>query len=258
MLFLQRGAPLRLIDREKEKGDNLPPLLWKWVEENVLTQSGQKMVIVPHTFGDGPLADWKWPNARFDCLLEIYQGCRSSYEAWRLPEKERRGGTQVDEGGHFAVDALNKGNTYGFVSFSDHGSTHNSWAGVWTLSQDRKGILDGMYDRRTFAASDEIVLRVQAGDRLPGSEFKAPLNQALRIEASVQAMDEILRIDVVKNGKYVYTTRPGGKSAKISWRDNEAQPGRSYYYVRAFQRDPEHPEGDPEVAWSSPFYVDYK
>ena len=142
ILFLKRGAPLRPVDRERKEEDNLPPNLWKWMEANVFTQRGQKSVIVPHTFGAGPLADWNWPNARFDCLLEIYQGCRGSYEAFNLPDKEKRGPTQVDEPGHFAQDALAKGNIYGYVSFSDHGSTHNSWAAVWAEKADREGLLD--------------------------------------------------------------------------------------------------------------------
>jgi hypothetical protein len=228
------------------------------MEANVFTQPGQKAVVVPHTFAAGPLADWNWPNARFDCLLEIYQGCRGSYEAYRLPEQEKRGPTQVDDPGHYAQDALAKGNVYGFVSFSDHGSTHNSWAGVWTLSEDRQGILDAMYDRRTYAASDEIILRVSASGHMPGEEFTAARDAAPEINASIQAPDEILRVDVVKDGKYIYTARPGGRSASIRFKDQDAGPGKSYYYLRVFQRDTENPNGDPEIAWVSPFYVTYR
>jgi len=28
--------------------------------------------------------------------------------------------------------------------------------------------------------------------------------------------------------------------------------------VRVFQRDPEAPDGDPEIAWASPFFVNYQ
>jgi hypothetical protein len=258
ILFLKRGAPLRGADRIQKADDNLPPNLWSWMEKNVFTQSGQKAVIVPHTFGAGPLADWNWPNARFDCLLEIYQGCRGSYEAFNLPDKEKRGPTQVDEPGHFAQDALAKGNIYGYVSFSDHGSTHNSWAAVWAPTEDRAGLLDGLYARRTYAATDEIIVKATAAGRMVGEEFTASVAAPPLIEASFQAPDEILRIDVVKDGKYVYTTRPGGRTATIRWKDNDPKPGKSYYYVRIFQRDPEAPDGDPEIAWGSPFYVTYR
>jgi hypothetical protein len=260
VLFLKRGAPLRMINRDKgyDSPDNSPPAMWKFWEEKVLSQPGQKSVIVPHTFASGPLADWKWPNARFDCLLEIYQGCRGSYEAWRAPEREKRGRTQTDEPGHFAQDALAVGNVYGFVSFSDHSSTHNSWAAVWAMSEDRRGIIDGMYDRRTFAATDEIIVKASADGHMPGEEWEAPAARPPRIDARVEAPDTILRIDIVKDGKFVYTTRPNARSAEVNYRDTEARPGKSYYYVRVFQRDPENPDGDPEIAWASPFYVTYK
>ncbi len=258
VLFLKRGAPLRPIDRERKDDDNLPPNMWKWWEANVLSQPGQRSVIVPHTFGAGPIADFNWPNARFDCLLEMYQGARGSYEAWRMPEKEKRGPTQVDEDGHFARNALAKGNVYGFVSFSDHGSTHNSWAGVWVEKQDRGGILDGMYARRTFAASDEIITKVSAAGHMPGEEWTVTGKKAPSIEATIDAPDQILRVDIVKDGKYVYTTQPGERRVKISWRDREVTAGKAYYYVRVFQRDAEDPNGDPEIAWTSPFYVTYK
>ena len=232
--------------------------MWEFWERDVLSQPGQKSVIVPHTFAAGPLADWNWPNARFDCLLEIYQGARGSYEAWRLPEKEKRGPTQTDEPGHFAQDALALGNTYGFVSFSDHRSTHNSWAAVWVETEDRDAILDAMLARRTYAASDEILLKVTADGHMVGEEWEAPLGQAPRIQADIEAPDTILRVDVVKDGKYIFTSRPNERQTRLDFRDTEPSPGRSYYYVRVFQRDPENPEGDPEIAWASPFYVTYR
>ena len=260
MLFLKRGAPLRAIDRRKgrQAPDNLPPALWKWVRENVLTQRGQRVVIVPHTFAAGPLADWNWDNPPFDCLLEIYQGARGSYEAWRLPPKEKRGPTQTDEPGHFARDALARGNVYGFVSFSDHSSTHNSWAGVWAKAATRSDLFEGMLARRTFAASDEIVLKVTGSGHAVGEQFSLSANEGIVIEAEIEAPDEILRVDIVKNGRYVYTVRPGGRRVKLSWTDQDVQPGRAYYYVRVFQRDPENPEGDPEIGWASPFFVEYR
>lgn len=260
ILFLKRGAPLRSIDRTKgiSAPDNSPPELWEWAEANVLTQPGQKLVIVPHTFAAGPLADWNWPNARFDCLLEIYQGARGSYEAWRLPTGEKRGPTQTDDPGHFAQDALGKGNVYGFVSFSDHASTHNSWAGIWAERPSRDALLEAMLSRRTFAASDETVMKVVAGGHMVGEEFTVAAGAAPEIVISVSAPDTILRIDVVRDGKFIFTRSPNARTAELRFRDADPPRGIAYYYVRVFQRDTELPDGEPEIAWSSPFFVTYQ
>jgi len=175
-----------------------------------------------------------------------------------MPVAEKRGGTQTDDPGHFAQDALNKGNVYGFVSFSDHGSTHNSWAGIWVDELTREAMFDAMLARRTFGASDEIVVRATAGDHMPGEQFSASMSAPPEIVISLEAPDEILRVDIVKNGEYVFTQRPGGRSASLRYRDMSPEPGDTYYYVRVFQRDPENPSGDPEIAWASPFFVQYE
>ena len=260
VLFLKRGGPLRAVDRERRRDDNLPPNLWQWMREHALTQPGQKVVLVPHTFAERrqPLADWNWQNERFDCLMEIYQGARSSYEAYQAPQDQRRGGTQIDEKGHYAQDALAKGLIYGFVSFSDHGSTHNSWAAVWAPAEDRDGLFDGLLGRRTYAASDEMLIKTNAAGHMPGEQFDAAVSTPPLIEASIAAPDELMRIDVVKDGKYIYTTRPHGRSAQLSFRDTNVEPGKHYYYLRFFQRDAEKPDGYPEIAWTSPWYVTYR
>ena len=90
MLFLKRGAPLRVVDRVKHKDDNLPPNLWEWVKANVFTQPGQRASScrtlsreVPRPIGI------PWHNPRFDCLLEIYQGARSATRHGNLPDKRK-------------------------------------------------------------------------------------------------------------------------------------------------------------------------
>ena len=115
------------------------------------------------------------------------------------------------------------GNVYGFVSFSDHRSTHNGWACIWTDLLNREGLLDAMFARRTYAAPDEI-----------------------------------RRVDVIRDGMHIWTKEPNARSMKATFRDMNVKPGKAYYYVRVFQRDGEKPDGDPEIAWSSPMFVTYK
>jgi len=262
IIFLKRGAPLRAVDRGGKGADNpanQPPKMWEWVRKNVLTQPGQKCVIVPHTFASGPLASWNWPNAEFDCLLEIYQGCRGSYEKWNQPPAEKRGGTQTKKPGHFAQDALKVGNIYGFVSFSDHRSTHNSWGCVWVDRVGREPILDAMLARRTYAATDEMIVKLRVGENhTMGQIFDAPANKPLSFHIDIAAPDTIRRVDVIKNGNYIWTKNPKAKTFQVTFQDMDVKPGKAYYYIRVFQRDPEKPEGDSEIAWSSPVFVTFK
>jgi hypothetical protein len=90
------------------------------------------------------------------------------------------------------------------------------------------------------------------------AQFAAAAGAAPEIRASVAAPDTILRIDVVKDGKYIYTTNPQARTASLSFRDLEAKAGMSYYYLRVFEKDALSPSGDPHVAWTSPWYVTYR
>ena len=58
----------------------------------------------------------------------------------------------------------------------------------------------------------------------------------------------IKQIDLIKNQKFVYTTRPGTKEASFEFTDQELVRGESWYYVRVLQED-------GQLAWSSPIWV---
>src|SRR5262249_24344887 len=145
-----------------------------------------------------------------------------------------------------------------FIASSDHASTHNSYACVYVDAPTRDATLNAMGARRTFAACDDIILDVTMDGHLMGEEFRARTSPAPKMNVYVKAPNDILRIDVVKNGKFVFTTQPKSRETRFTYVDNDAQPGRCYYYVRAIQRDVEAPQGDPEMAWGSPFFVTYE
>ena len=74
----------------------------------------------------------------------------------------------------------------------------------------------------------------------------------------LSAPNMILRIDIVKDGKYVFTTQSHGRTASLRFQDTDVKAGKSYYYIRVFQTDTENPTGDPEVGWTSPWFVSYQ
>jgi len=49
----------------------------------------------------------------------------------------------------------------------------------------------------------------------------------------------------------VYSVNPGQRVAAFSFRDADAIPGESYYYVRVQQED-------GQMAWASPIWVEYR
>jgi hypothetical protein len=91
-----------------------------------------------------------------------------------------------------------------------------------------------------------------------GEEFNAVVGKAPKIEAQIEAPNTILRVDVVKDGKYVFTTKPNSRTTTLRFQDTDTKAGKAYYYLRVFQTDTENPSGDPEVAWTSPWFVTYK
>jgi len=113
-----------------------------------------------------------------------------------------------------------------------------------------------MLARRTFAATDDILLEVTLDGHVVGEEFRAKASAPIKIIA--KAPDLIQRVDVIKDGKYIYTKEPKSREFRGEFLDQSVKPGSCYYYVRVIQRDPDNPDGDPEMAWASPFFVTYE
>jgi hypothetical protein len=64
----------------------------------------------------------------------------------------------------------------------------------------------------------------------------------------------------VKDGRIVYTARPPERARPsrrmaFDWSDMDAGAGGHYYYVRVIEKDALNPNGDPQMAWGSPFFV---
>jgi hypothetical protein len=63
---------------------------------------------------------------------------------------------------------------------------------------------------------------------------------------------------IISRSHGVYTTRPNSQTTRITDKDMDTKAGKSWHYLRVFQRDTENPAGDPEIAWTSPWYVTYQ
>ena len=59
------------------------------------------------------------------------------------------------------------------------------------------------------------------------------------------------RVDLIRDGKILYTSNLAQPTANLDFVDSEAPAsGESYYYVRVLQED-------GEIAWGSPAWITY-
>jgi hypothetical protein len=207
-----------------------------------------------HTSATDQGTDWEAPHdPELEPFVELFQGYHTSYELPGAPKAIEPMSDMIH--GPYKADgyvslALKKGYRLGFQSSSDHISTHVSYCCILAEQFSRKGLIDAIKKRHTYAATDNIILDVRAGDHLMGEEFKT---KEVKLNVNVVGTAPLAAVEILRDSEVVHTLRPKEPltSAKFSWTDpaparGGAQP--SYYYVRVSQ-------SDQQMAWSSPMWV---
>lgn len=227
-------------------------------------------ISIPHTSGRTSGTDWRDNDPRVEDIVEIYQGMRDSYEypgsprpfkLFSLPDSSRpvprassapRSPSFKPLG--FVSHALAKGYKLGFIASSDHISTHVSYACVIAPDLTRQSLMEALRNRRTYAATDNIILDIQYkgsdGAHLMGAIFHS--TTPVQIVSKIIGTGDILQVDILKNGSIVKTYKPRGQaeySFQYTDRDYSKQ-ADNYYYVRVIQVN-------GEMAWGSPAWVSY-
>jgi hypothetical protein len=203
---------------------------------------GKKALSIPHTSAWGnKQVSWEYNDPDIERVVEIYQGLRSTYEYNGAPDPAGKAVYEKDSG-NFIWNALEKKLKLGFIASSDHRSTHMSFAAVYVRTLDREGVFEGLRARRTYAATDRILVDFRIGAALMGEETRAAGVPELAV--AVTGTAPIAKIDVVKNGKFVYST----DKSNFTFRDEGYAGEECYYYVRVIQTD-------KNMAWASPIWV---
>lgn len=117
---------------------------------------------------------------------------------------------------------------------------------VYTSDGSRQGVIDAIKRRRTYGATDNIILDFRMGDHFMGSEIAS--GQAAPMRIHVRGMESIANIRILRNQQVIYSTGPQPRETRFTYVDKAAHPGFKYYYVRVEQ-------ADGELAWSSPIWV---
>jgi hypothetical protein len=204
-----------------------------------------------HTSASDQGTDWSDPHdPDLEPFVELFQGYHTSYEYAGAPKAINAKSDMIHglfRANGFVSFALDKGYRLGFQSSSDHISTHVSYACVLAEEFSRKGLVDAMKKRHTYAATDNIVLDVRTGTQLMGDEVRS---NRPTFDVVVLGTAPIATVEVFRGHDVVHTERPTGEEARFKWHDaNPPQGGKAaYYYVRVQQRD-------GNMAWSSPIWV---
>ena len=134
-----------------------------------LRQSGG--ISIPHTTGSFAGTDWRDNDPDVEPLVDLYQGARLFYETPGAP-RAARGPDEIRDFREpgFVWNAYRKGYRLGTIASSDHWSTHISYAMVFTEQPNREAIFDAIKKRRTYGATDNIILDCRMGEHFMGEE----------------------------------------------------------------------------------------
>src|SRR5260370_18345926 len=116
-------------------------------------------ICTAHTSATDQGTNWAEFDGGLEPIVELFQGYHTSYEAPGAPKTvddktDQIHGPYKPDG--FISKALAKEYRVGFQSSSDHVSTHVSFACVLAEEISRKGLIDAMKRRHTYAATDNI------------------------------------------------------------------------------------------------------
>jgi hypothetical protein len=206
---------------------------------------GKEAVVIPHQLADGGSAtNWgKW-NSEFERVAEIFQA-RGSYEFFGAPLM-----AAVQREGFYLQDAMEGGVRIGVIASSDHGLVHGAYAGIYAREFTRRGMLEALRSRRSFGATEMMVLDLRIGQCLLGEE--TTLDAAPTFQATARGVKPLELVEMVRDGSIVFSTTPEERACSFQFTDTDLKPGASaYYYLRAKQQD-------NEWAWSSAIWVHRK
>ena len=210
-------------------------------------------VCASHTSVGTMGTDWRNWDPEVEPMVEVYQGARQNYEYPGCPrcptENDAIGGW---EPAGFICNAFAKGYKFSFQSSSDHGSTHISYAMVYTDDYTREGIVKAMKLRHTYGATDNIIAETKcvAADgkaRMMGDEFT--VKGAPKIDIHLIGTTPFSKVTLVKDNVEIPLEVKGGREFTATWTDPKPEAGKtSYYYIRGEQ-------DNAELVWVSPMWI---
>jgi hypothetical protein len=242
VVFDHRGVHTLPVGMPENRGQvNSGSLIYPYLRQH-------RGICMEHSLATGQGTDYRDNDPVLEPLVEIYQGYHAAYEYSGAPRAEDDNRHLLIHGAYepagFWWNALAKGLKLGVQASSDHISTHCSYSLIYTPDDNRTNIVESMRARHAYAATDNIVLDVQAEGHIMGDEFTFSGQPRFHVHAI--GTDQISHIDLIRNGDFVYSETPKKNEVEFDYQDKA--PGNAWYYVRVMQLD-------GNLAWSSPIWI---
>ena len=129
----------------------------------------------------------------------------------------------------------------------------NGITGAYVTSLTREGVFDAIRKRRVFASTGaRMVIDFRVNGAFLGASAAA--SGPPHIQVAVDAESDLDKLEIVRDGRFIYSSPAQGRRAAFQFVDKEEKPqGRSgsYYYLRVTQKDGMR-------AWASPVWVDWR
>jgi hypothetical protein len=234
-------------------------------EELFKVVRGEKALLIPHhPIKQGSMGtDWDFHDESVERLVEVYSGWGSSekvetFEVAEVPEKARSVMAALERGYHLGFVAgsdehagrasnvtYDQGKKYGSHSLRYRSGT----TCILAAQNTRSALFESLWNRRCYAISGEnrMLIDFSIDDHLMGSILSSRGTGRL-IRFSVAAMDEVVRVDVVKNGRDHSTFKPKALDFSNVVVDQHPERREDYYYLRVTTRARDR-------GWSSPIWV---
>ncbi|MEI8124150.1 MAG: DUF3604 domain-containing protein [Parachlamydiaceae bacterium] len=273
-IYLKDGK--QLMHRKDPKYSSLKKIYKSFSPKEILS-------IPCFTMGKGFEYDFKNYDPEFERVVEIYNSWGSSEctkkegNPLSIASTAKNGAKECAEGA--IQKALQNNCRFGFVAggLDDRGiyadfydNDQEQYApgltAIIATEHSRSALAEALYQRSCYATTGErIILGFSIAGVPMGGETSTATKHGLRINRHlsgfVAGTDNLVSIEIIRNGKVIKTFEPDGYSLEFSYDDmvplekvvidaKDKKLPFVYYYIRVTQED-------GHMAWSSPIWIDF-